>query len=336
MLTDRQLRVLKAIINDFIESAQPVGSRTISRKYLVGTSPATIRNEMADLEELGYLFQPHTSAGRLPSDLGLRFFVDMLNFDELRLQTLKQLHSQFSDKVVEPVDIARIVAEKLSEHTDAIAVVSLPDFGKAKIENLKLIKVYRSKILMILVAGEGTVKYAEINSELEQDKLDEVANKLLEEFRGKTVEEISVKAMKAIDIEGMQYFIPLLKEALRTVKTSKMVVSGTHGLFKNQDVTSAEQVKSLLELIEADTQLDEMFRDILNESRYEIGIRIGTEFGVPELSNYAMMVTTFGCDSSSNGYIGIIGPKRMNYEENGELLQYFSKSLTTAFSGINL
>lgn len=334
MLTERKLRILEAIINDFLESAQPVGSRTISRKYLVGTSPATIRNEMADLEELGFLFQPHTSAGRVPSDLGYRFFVDsILNFDRLRAGLYSRLQSALIER---SDDLANRAADLLSEQTGSIAVVCLPSFGRAKLENLKLVKVYRSKVIMIMVAGEGKLRYVEISSDLDQAELDATASKLLENFRGKSVEEIDVRAVKQLGNSELEYFIPTLREALKTVRTSEIIISGAKGLLDNESIRTTEQFRELLDFIDDRESLYRIFADVAESAGARLGIRIGTEFEEKELRNYAVISARFGYRGTDSGYIGIIGPKRMDYEHNGELVSGYARALTEAYSGIYL
>lgn len=336
MLTERKLRVLEAIINDFLESAQPVGSRTISRKYLVGISPATIRNEMADLEELGYLFQPHTSAGRIPSDLGYRFFVDsMLDFGTPTLRKIT-LSPVAVSKGANPKDVAERTAEILAEATGCVVVISMPSFGKAKLENLKLIKVHRNKVLMIMVTGRGKVRYVEMNSDLEQDKLDAVATNLLNQFKGKTVEEVDARVVQDASDSDLAYFIPSLRQALKSVKTADIVVSGTKGILESQCIQSTEELKELMDCLEETEKLDKVFTEIIEEKEHRLGIKIGAELENPALQNYAMLCTDFGYRDSDRGYVGIIGPKRMDYATNGELTMYFAKALTEAFSGIYL
>lgn len=331
MLTDRKLQILSAIINDFLESAQPVGSRTISKKYLLGISPATIRNEMADLEELGYLFQPHTSAGRVPSDLGYRYFVDtMIDFIMPNVGIYSRLQSLLLDKNIDPFEQA---AELLGKQTGSIAVISMPSFGKAKLENLKLIKVYNSKVLMIIVAGEGKVRYIELDSDLSQGDLDIAADALLKNFSGKSVEEIDVRAVQKC---GFEYFIPSVREALKTIRTSEIIVSGAKGLLENQDITSTEQLRNLLNIIENRESVESLFREVLESRQHSLGIKIGSEFEEEALQDYAILCTEFGFRDSDKGFVGIIGPKRMNYEYNGALIAGYSNALTELLSGIYL
>lgn len=331
MLTDRKLQILSAIINDFLESAQPVGSRTISKKYLLGISPATIRNEMADLEELGYLFQPHTSAGRVPSDLGYRYFVDtMIDFIMPNVGIYSRLQSLLLDKNIDPFEQA---AELLGKQTGSVAVISMPSFGKAKLENLKLIKVYNSKVLMIIVAGEGKVRYIELDSDLSQADLDIAADALLKNFSGKSVEEIDVRAVQKC---GFEYFIPSVREALKTIRTSEIIVSGAKGLLENQDITSTEQLRNLLNIIENKEMVESLFREALESRQHSLGIKIGSEFEEDALQDYAILCTEFGFRDSDKGFVGIIGPKRMNYEYNGALIAGYSNALTELLSGIYL
>lgn len=334
MLTERKLRILEAIINDFLESAQPVGSRTISKKYLLGISPATIRNEMADLEELGYLFQPHTSAGRVPSDLGYRFFVDtMLDFQLPAAGAYAKLRSLTQDRGTTP---ARRAAELLAEQTGSIAVVSTPSFGKAKLENLKIVKVHRSKALMILVAGEGKLRYVELESDLTQGELDRVAATFLESFYEKSVEEIDVRAVQKSRQSGLEYLIPAVREALKGVRTSEIIVSSSKGLLRNEDITSTEQLKEFMNIVDNHEVLSGLFQSVVDGKEHQPGIRIGSELENEVLQDYAIVCANFGYRDSDRGYIGIIGPKRMNYEYNGALVVAYANALTEAYSGIYL
>lgn len=334
MLSDRKFKILQAIINDFLESAQPVGSRTVSRKYLIGTSPATIRNDMADLEELGFLFQPHVSAGRVPSDLGYRFFVEqMIDFGMPNHSFYSRLMPLLKDG---GADTLEKTVELLAEKTGSIAMICMPEFGHANLENLKLIKVYKNKAIMIIVAGEGNVRYLEIQSDLNQAELDDASKVLLDNFAGKSVEDIDIRAVRKLKIPELEYFIPSLREALKTVKGTDIKMSSAKWLLESDDVVSADELKSLLAYLDDNENLSESIRDILNTRKGRLGIRIGSELHEDALKNYSVICSEFGIRNEDRGFIGIIGPKRMDYEANGNLVAGCATALTEAFSGIYL
>ncbi|MDO4753934.1 MAG: HrcA family transcriptional regulator, partial [Bacillota bacterium] len=156
---------------------------------------------------------------------------------------------------------------------------------------------------------------------------------LLENFSGKSVEEIDVRAVQK---SGFEYFIPSVREALKTVKTSELILSGAKGLLENQDITSTEQLKNLLDIIENREMLETLFREVIEEKTHIPGIKIGSEFREEALQDYAVICTEFGFRDSDKGFIGIIGPKRMNYAYNGALVVGYSNALTELFTGIYL
>lgn len=338
MLTDRKRKILEAIINDFVNFAQPVGSRTISKKYLIGISPATIRNEMADLEELGFLLQPHTSAGRIPTDLGYRIFVDAIETFGIKnrnqLPGYKEAKSLLYNRSAEPLEIAEKALALLQETTGCAAVISLPSFIKASLENLKLIRVSNSKVLMILVSARGTVRSAEINNiGLGQKELDIISDKLLADFKGKSIEDINIRSMRSLRlIPEAEYFIPSIKMALKSVRENRLLVSGAGELIVNAGITSQECAKNILTFMDSQEDLEAVIGQILEEGPADrVLVKIGEEFEEKILHELSVVAKRY-----STAFVAVVGPKRMDYEAVGALVEYTSKSLSQAFTGINL
>ncbi len=341
MISERQLRILEAIISDFITTAQPVGSRTISKKYPLGISSATIRNEMADLEELGYLMQPHTSAGRIPSDLGYRLYVDaMLNEHTIGIEEKETIQSLLLSRVIEANDIAHQVAKILSEFTQMVAVVSIPKFNKCKLANLKMIKVTDQRVLLIIVTDTGVVKNIQLAiSNADQIVLDKIADTLLMFLVGETIEKIDVRAMIKIK-ERMQhygnfvdYLIPILRDALKSLNGTELYVDGLTNILSKQTYNDPEKSKRVFEYLKTHENLEHMLEGVPSN---KLTIKIGSEIGVDLLEDCSVISSSYRVDGKSDGKIMVIGPKRMDYGNVVSIVNYISNTLSDVFSGISL
>ncbi len=256
-LGDRKLRILKVIIDDYISTAQPVGSRAISKKPTISVSSATIRNEMADLEELGYLFQPHTSAGRVPSDLGYRLYVDLFGSTrEMGVAEKQMIRSLLASNVIEVEDVVLHAVRLLADLTGLPTVISLPLFKKSKLKNMKLIKVNQGKVLMIMVSDTGVIKNIHLGiKDLEQPILDDIAVCLLNRFEGVAIEEINVRKIFSIKDElrhydnVIDYLIPILKQSLKEIEDYEVYVDGVNNIFQFPEFGNVARAKQFLELI---------------------------------------------------------------------------------------
>lgn len=341
MLTDRKLKVLEAIISDFISSAQPVGSRTIAKKYLVGISPATIRNEMADLEELGYLFQPHTSAGRIPSDLAYRHFVDQVTvIMSSGIRDMRAVHSSLYTNVIEPEELAKRAVKLLSEKTSCVAVVSLPSFGKARLENLRIVKVTEDKALMILVAAKGEVRTVELAGiELSQVELDAIADYLLEDFLGKCIDEISISSMKQFEgnlLTEIGYFIPSMRAAIKTIRADSIEIGGMTEMIVKNEIDS-DTAKKLHGLLSNKEYVEAIIKQFSEAESGRLVAKIGNEFDDRLLWDFSMILKKYSISQAQDsGVVAIIGPKRMDYKAVGSIVNTVANSLTEIFSGIHL
>lgn len=341
MLSERQLRILEAIISDFITTAQPVGSRTISKKYPLGISSATIRNEMADLEELGYLMQPHTSAGRIPSDLGYRLYVDaLLNEHTISMEDKQAIQALLMNKIIEANDIAKQVARLLADFTQMVAVVSIPKFNKCRLANLKLIKVTDQRVLLILVTDTGVVKNIQLAiANADQLVLDKVADTLLTFLYGETIENIDMRAILKIKSSLSQlgnfvdYLIPILKDALKSLNGTELHSDGLTNVLSQQEFNDPDMAKNIFDFLSEDHNLDRLVDEIpVNK----ISVKIGSEIGVEILENCSIVSSSYKVDGRSDGKIMVIGPKRMDYGNVVSIVNYVSNTLSDVFSGISL
>jgi len=341
MISDRQLKILEAIISDFIESAQPVGSRTISKKYPLGISSATIRNEMADLEELGYLFQPHTSAGRIPSDLGYRLYVDSLVREySISPRDKEIIQSLLLNKIIEAGDLAKQAVKLLSEFTKLVAIVSIPKFNKCRLANLKLVKVSDSKVLLILVTDTGIVKNIQLAlSNTEQFVLDRISDTMVDHLMGETIENIDVRAISRIKEklkslgDVVDYLIPILRDALKSLNGTEMHVDGISHLLSTYEFSDTEKARHIFEFIKDQQALEQLIEQVPSN---QLSIKIGSEIGIDALDDCSIVASSYKVDGNNAGRILILGPKRMDYGAVVSTINYISNTLSDVFSGIYL
>lgn len=341
MISDRQLKILEAIISDFIDTAQPVGSRTISKKYPLGISSATIRNEMADLEELGYLMQPHTSAGRVPSDLGYRLYVDsMIRENSIPSRDKEIIQSLLLNKIIEAGDLAKQAVKLLSEFTKLVAVVSIPKFNKCRLANLKLIKVSDSKVLLILVTDTGIVKNIQLAlSNTEQFILDKISDTMVDHLMGETIENIDVRAISKIKEKLstfgniVDYLIPILRDALKSLNGTELYVDGISHLLSIHEFTDTDRAKGIFEYLKDEEQIAKLLEYLPTN---KLTIKIGNEIGIDALDDCSIVASSYKVDGNSAGRILVIGPKRMDYGTVVSTVNYISNTLSDVFSGIYL
>lgn len=338
---DRKLKILKLIIDDFISTAQPVGSRTIAKKYTLGVSSATIRNEMADLEELGYLEQPHTSAGRIPSDQGYRFYVDsLMKQGSLGIDQTEIIRNLLVNRIIEVEDVIHRATELLSDMTHMTSFISLPLFKKSKLSNMKLVKINDSKVLLILVSDSGVVKNIHLGlRDVEQAILDNISDGLLKRLEGATIEEINVKKISSLKQEYPQfstvidYLIPILKDTLRDIDDVELSLEGAKTIFDLPEFHDVEKAKAFLMAIENKELLYSVIRDVDEEG---ISVKIGSEIGIEEFKDCSIVAATYRFNEDNIGRIGVLGPTRMDYGKIVSVVDYIRKTLTDLFSGIYL
>lgn len=337
----RKLQILKLVIDDFINSAQPVGSRTIAKKYELGISSATIRNEMADLEDLGYLTQPHTSAGRVPSDLGYRLYVDSLMKQmALELDERQVIRNLLVRQIIRVDDVVRQASELLSNMTQMISVVSLPQFKKTKLVNMKLVRINESSVLLILVSDAGVFKNIPMElRDLEQHHLDRLSDGLLSVLKGAAIQDISVKTIMKLKTllpeysPFVDYLIPILRDSLRQLDEVEVRIEGTGYIFGLPEFNDMEKARRFMETLHDTDTIIRIFDDV---SPQGITVKIGSEIGVEAFRDSSIVAAGYRINEDTCGHIGIIGPTRMPYGHVVTVVESFRQTLTEIFSGINL
>lgn len=340
-INDRKLRILKLIIDDFIDTAQPVGSRTIAKKFPVGISSATIRNEMADLEELGYLLQPHTSAGRIPSEEGYRLYVDRLltdgPVDKAQIELIKGL---LHGNMIEAEDVVRQAAQLLSQLTGMVSIISLPQFKKSRLSNFRLVKIMHSKVLMILVVDSGVFKAIPIDFvDVAQSELDMLSDVIRQRFHHKHIEEINLRKMGALMVEYpeyrrvLEYLLPIVRETFREFDHLEYVVEGKDRVYTMQDFESRQKAKGLVEALEQHKIVEGLIGPVESEG---ISVRIGSEIGLEAFSNCSVVTAPYRVNNEPAGKIALLGPTRMDYGQGMTMVNYIKETLSELFSGIHL
>ncbi|MBN2261151.1 MAG: heat-inducible transcription repressor HrcA [Clostridiales bacterium] len=341
MLNTRQLQILKLIIDDFIDSGLPVGSRTISKKSSLGISSATVRNEMADLEELGYLYQPHTSAGRIPSDLGYRLYVENLLDDRLiNSESRILIRSLLVSGKISAGEVIEKAVHLLTQLTGLTVVSSFPGFRKRTLNNLKLIKISDAKVLLILVSDNEIVKNITLPfSGTSQDILDLISNSLLSTLKGSTIEDIDVKKISRLKYDLRQfesvidYLVPILRDSLKNIEEIEYHVEGVENILSIPEFSDSEKVRKIYKLFEDKTIFKVLFNNIEDEGIY---IKIGDENELLELNECSVITTAYRYKNNELGKIAVIGSKRMDYRGIISVVEYTKNTLTDIFSGIYL
>lgn len=337
MLTERQQRILHAIIDDYIRSAEPVGSRTISKRGDIGFSPATIRNEMSDLEELGYLEQPHTSAGRIPSHKGYRYYVDqLLKLGMIGEHELQFTKAFFADRIQQTEQIMQQTASILSGLTNYTAIALGPETFNNKLKHIQLISLNEDTAVAIIVTNTGHVenRTVHIPKDIPMYEMERFVNLLnqklkdvpLVQLRSKLYNEISSELAK--HISRYEDFVLMLENVLEGSREDKVYLSGMTNMLNQPEFKDVDKIKTIFDLFDESETLARMFAD----APIGIRVRIGAENELEAIHNCSLITATYSIEGHSLGTIGILGPTRMEYGKVLYLLDHLSKDLAVLLS----
>jgi len=335
-LSDREKSILRYVIHQFILTANPVGSRNISKKTQIGLSPATIRNIMADLEDSGLLGHPHTSAGRVPTDLGYRFYVDSLMSPSiLSEQVLKQVDSTYETEYNESEELVKITSALLSQLTQQLACVTYPKLNKAILEKIQLIKLSSTRILVIITVRTGSVRTItlEISSEIESINLQMAEQLFNERLSGLRFSEIKKSFAERV-ADYMDKYKPIIRLFLDSVdrifsnpdQRGDVILAGATKIIKNPEFDDPEHLQGIIEMIENKDVIIHLM-DQRKKEDGQISISIGSENEDVQFEDYSLITKEYNMGELS-GTIGIIGPKRMEYSKMVAAITYVAESLT--------
>lgn len=339
MLDERKQKILRITVKDYIESAQPVSSRILARKYHLGWSPATIRNEMADLEEAGYLIQPHTSAGRIPSDMGYRFYVDFLmDLEPPSQEDIEYINYTFLSPLSWEI-LLQQVAEVLSQRTAFIGVVLFPQLNSTFLRKIELVELKENVISLIITTSTGIVKerIIKLSSPLYEFELYRIKEKLNRAFSNEELQRVywwllEKRGSKDIPSEIYLGLEQLLWEILEKEKEEGVFIAGISRIFRHLEFQDINKVKNLLYILEEEKIISSLlFSTFLNHG---LTILIGNETGISELSDCSVITTVYSLKENVIGTLGMIGPKRMKYERMLSLVELMGKVLSEKLSEI--
>lgn len=331
-LTERQRDVLRTIIQDYISSAEPVGSRSVARKYGFRLSPATIRNIMADLAELGYLAQPHTSAGRVPTDLGYRFYVDSL-MDRRPLSRAEEslIARRFRPVRGEVEEMMREATKLLSGLSHSVGVVLAPRVEQLVVKRIEFVHLSGERILVILMTRSGQVHHKvvvldEVISQEELNKIARLLNDLAEGLLLSDVRQLLVKRMA----EEKATYDDLLRRALKLGQKSfeegpegNVYIGGTANIIHQPEFADIEKMRSIFAAFEEKSKLVKILDQCLAEEG--LTIIIGSENLVRELQGLSLVTAPYSCEEELLGTLGVIGPTRMEYNKIVPLVDFTAK-----------
>jgi len=338
MLDERKNRVLQAIVEDYVATAEPVGSRTIARKYSLGVSPATIRNEMADLEQMGYLEQPHTSAGRIPSDRGYRYYVDcLMEAQQVDPSEEELIRRTFERKVREVDTLIRETARILSETTHLTAVVVGPQISKAHFRELRLVPLTEGRAVLIFITDSGFVEnqVVELPVEVTMLELQKVSEILNQELRGQPIESLSRAAIRALQRELKRYgalleqTLQFLSQNLEPGEKRRLYLGGTTNILSQPEFRNVEKIKSLFSVLENDELVTDLL-DTVEPTDEQPAIQIGEEIKVREMADCSLVSAIYRLGDEIIGRVGVIGPKRMEYARVVSVMQAVTRQLSAA------
>lgn len=343
MLDARKCKILEIVTDAYIKTAQPVGSRTIAKKYNLGISPATIRNEMSDLEESGYLEQPHTSAGRIPSDKGYRFYVDsIMRVRKLSEAEERRIRQEYASRAVELESIIRTTARLLSQLSQQASIVVGPVRSKTIFRAIQLLPLDEAKVLAVIITDAGLVEHRimEAPQNLKESDFVRISNIITARLRGMALSDLSTAILDSVEDEigGADRFVrEILERTVESLSSSpseRVWADGIKNIFGQPEFRDVERAMPVLKLLETEEQ---MLGILGNASDDEgVSVVIGTENPSSDLWSCSVITASYGIGDRTIGKIGIIGPTRIDYARVISLVETVASILSEALAGLRV
>ncbi len=335
-MDDRKLRILLAVIDDYVHTAIPVGSRTISRKYETSLSSATIRNEMSDLEEMGFLEQPHVSAGRIPSPKAYRLYVDSLLSGGMDTFTEEdRVREYFMERVRQMQDVVESAVAAVSEMTHYAAIIMMPKQLDLRITCLQLVPINPGSALLVIVTDGGVIRNSTIrvSPSLDADALYGISRMLTRGLAGHTLQEVqemlsTYSRYSGADEEVCRDIADLASQMARQTGTDTVEVSGSHNILNYPEYADVEKARSFMSVLETKERL----LSFLPDGTQPFTVRIGSEMGIKEMEDSAVVCASYRVGNGHTGSVGVIGPVRMPYGRVLSILNTVRNSLSMLMS----
>ena len=337
MLTDRKKKILQIVIEDYIATAEPVGSRTIARKYDLGISPATIRNEMSDLELLGFLEQPHTSAGRVPSAQAYRFYVDsMISPGALTDNDRALIDGWYRERVRSIDDIFQSTAKILSRMSKNVSMFLTNRDSSSAFSYMRFLPLNSQKAILCLITDDGNIDncVVEVPLGMKQEEMDYLAQRISNKLHGMKLSDIKETMLEElyVDLSGDKMLFTSLLKAVQQMSAGqqeqKMFLGGTKQLFNQPEFRDAERIKDLLGVLEE----EKVLKDMLNAGT-DSGLRItiGSENKFTSIQDCSMIQATYRLNGQVVGTMAVLGPTRMEYCKVISVMDYLHNYLQVVF-----
>lgn len=338
VIDDRKIKILEAIINDYIKTGEPVGSRTIAKNHDLGVGSATIRNEMSDLEEMGYLEQPHTSAGRIPSSKGYRLYVDSMMDKPIlsKEEDLKIKEYVLNSAMLEVNKIVKNASELLSELTHLTCVVKTPSMSMSTLKSIQIVRMDDQNLLAVIVTDGGLIKnqIIRVNEAPSVEVLSGINKILNQRLVHLSIEEINLEVINNLKLDLHGYdevfnaMLPALYQCLKEDDTSRVFMEGTTNIFNYPEYNDIEKAKQILSLLHNKDCVVELI-----EPESDITIKIGDENYIPEAKDCSVISAEYSLGDSAKGTIGLIGPRRINYSKVIAIMAQVMKELNNTLRG---
>ena len=338
VLDERKMKILNAIIKNYLDTGEPVGSRTISKYADLNLSSATIRNEMSDLEDMGYILQPHTSAGRIPSDKGYRFYVDMLMND--KVQEVQNMQEQMLEKADKVDQLLKQAAKVLANSTNYATMISTPTYNRNKLKFIQLSTVDEEQLLAVIVMEGNIVKNQIISMEssLSNEEILKLNMLLNTALNGMSIEEINLGMIARLKEQAGEMgelvgdILGIIENAIQIDEDREIYTSGTTNIFKYPELSDKQSAQEIISAFEEKQQLAELVtKSLSNEENTGMQVYIGNEMPVQTMKDCSIVTATYELGDGMQGTIGILGPKRMDYEHVMKTLKTLQKELDHSF-----
>nr|WP_254119223.1 heat-inducible transcriptional repressor HrcA [Bacillus sp. FJAT-29790] len=336
-MTDRQLLIFQVIVDDFIQSAQPVGSRSLSKKEKISLSSATIRNEMSDLEELGFIEKTHTSSGRIPSEKGYRYYVDhLLAPQKLNQHDVHKVKSIFAERIYELEKIVQKSAKILSELTNYTSIVLGPAVRENKLKRIQIVPLNKHTAIAIIVTDSGHVenRMFQLPDTMDSGELEKLVNILNDRLEGVSIEKLNDKIYKEVavllrqHIHNFDLMLHSITDTFKIPTNEKLFFGGKTNMLSQPEFHDIEKIKNLMNMIDQEESIYELIR----KNQSGITIKIGRENNNSAMEDCSLITATYSVGTEQLGTIAILGPTRMEYSRVISLLDYISTDLSSVLT----
>jgi len=339
-LNERKKRILQAVVAGYIQTADPVGSRTIARTCRIGLSSATIRNEMADLEEMGYLSQPHTSAGRIPSQKGYRYYVDnLMTPGDLPEEEASAINRSLNiNKMREIEQIIINAARVLSYATSYTSLIMGPQYKKSTFRQMRILPLDEKKGLVVLVTDSGFIKnkVIDLHQSLSPVELQQVVTYLNQKLSGLTIDQVTTSLINELKrdlfrrMEILEQAFILLEESLKEEQQVRVFLGGTTNILNQPEFKNVDKIKRMLALFEQESLLFNILEKNLSEEG--VIVQIGSENPVEEIQECTLITAAYKINNKTLGMVGVLGPTRMNYARIIGIVRFLVDRLSDSLS----